>query len=300
MTLHAIVRAVGGDLYQGGARANIPAPGHSRNDRSISLLLSRGRLVVHGFGGADWRAALRMLREQGLIDGDGRVVNEGCVSVAAPDRSCRIRTARDLWEGAGPITQATLSLAYLQGRRVLSDPDGISDLRHHARAPISVYRERSATRPALVACVRGPGGDLTAVELTYLDPNGRRAVGLRLSRKTVGLVPTGAAVRLASAASEMLVAEGVITTLSAIERFNLPGWALMSAGNLSGWTPPGGVRRVLIAADRGAVGQGAAERLRHRLSAVGLSARIRLPDLPFGDWNEAAADGASQREERGG
>ncbi len=300
MTLHAIVQAVGGDLYQGGARANIPAPGHSRRDRSISLLLSQGRVVVHGFGGADWRAALRMLRERGLIDADGRFVNDGGAPVAAPDRSCRVRTARDLWEGAGPITQASLSLRYLKGRKVLSDPGGINDLRHHACAPISVYRKQSTTRPALVAGVRAPDGSLTAVELTYLDPNGRRAVGLRLSRKTVGLVPAGAAVRLASAASEMLVAEGVITTLSAIERFNLPGWALMSAGNLAAWTPPDGVRQVLIAADRGTVGQGAAERLRRRLSAVGLSARIRLPDLPFGDWNEAAADGASQREERGG
>lgn len=300
MTLHAIVRAVGGDLYQGGARANIPAPGHSRHDRSISLLLSQGRLVVHGFGGADWRAALRMLREQGLIDADGCVGSDGGAPAAAPDRSCRVMTARALWEGAGPITQATLSLTYLKGRRVLSDLGGISDLRHHSCAPISVYRKQSTTRPALVAGVRAPDGNLTAVELTYLDPNGRRAVGLRLSRKTVGLVPAGAAVRLASAASEMLVAEGVITALSAIERFNLPGWALMSAGNLAEWTPPGGVRRVLIAADRGAVGQSAAERLRRRLSAVGLSVRIRLPDLPFGDWNEAAADGESQREERGG
>lgn len=300
MTLHAIVRAVGGDLYQGGARANIPAPGHSRRDRSISLLLSQGRLVVHGFGGADWRAALRMLRDRGLVDIDGRVGGDGRFIAAGADRSCRLRTARDLWEGAGPITQATLSLAYLKGRKVLSDPGGISDLRHHARAPISVYRDHSATRPAFMAGVRAPSGNLTAVEMTYLDPNGRRAVGLRLSRKTVGHVPAGAAVRLASAASEMLVAEGVITTLSAIERFKLPGWALMSADNLAAWTPPGGVRRVLIAADRGAVGQGAAERLRRRLSAVGLCARIRLPDMPFGDWNEAAADAASQREERGG
>lgn len=300
MTLHAIVRALGGDLYQGGARANIPAPGHSRRDRSISLLLSQGRLIVHGFGGADWRAALRMLREQGLIDADGRVGSDGGAPADAPDRSCRVRTARDLWEGAGPITQASLSLTYLKGRRVLSDPGGISDLRHHACAPISVYRKQSTTRPALAAGVRAPDGSLTAVELTYLDPNGRRAVGLHLSRKTVGLVPAGAAVRLTSAASEMLVAEGVITTLSAIERFNLPGWALMSAANLAAWTPPRGVRRVLIAADRGAVGQGAAECLRRRLSAVGLSARIRLPDLPFEDWNEAVADAAPQREERGG
>ncbi|MCH4269674.1 MAG: toprim domain-containing protein [Brevundimonas sp.] len=299
MTLHAIVRAVGGDLYQGGARANIPAPGHSRKDRSISLWLSEGRLIVHGFGGADWRAALRMLREQGLIDADGRIVSASRALAVGPDRSCRIRTARDLWEGAGAITPATLSWVYLKGRRVMSDPGGIRDLRHHACAPISVYRDHSRTRPAMAAGVRAPDGELSAVELTYLDPNGRRAIGLRLSRKTVGLVPAGAAVRLAPAASEMLVAEGVITALSAIERFDLPGWALMSAGNLAAWTPPDGVRRVLIAADRGAAGQAAAECLRRGLAAAGLSARIRFPDLPFGDWNEAA-DGTSQGEEKGG
>lgn len=292
MTLHAIVRAVGGDLYQGGVRANIPAPGHSRDDRSISLLLSQGRLVVHGFGSADWRAVLRMLHERGLIDADGRVVGGGDgAPLTAPDRLSRVETARRLWEGAGQIASATLSLAYLKGRGVANPPSReASDLRHHPCAPISVYRRRSMTRPALVAGVRAPGGDLTAVELTYLDPNGRRTLGLRLSRKTVGLVPSGAAVRLTSAASEMLVAEGVVTALSAIKRFSLPGWALMSAGNLAAWTPPVGVRRVLIAADRGAVGQGAAERLRRRLSAAGLSACVRLPEAPFGDWNEAVTD----------
>ena len=66
---------------------------------------------------------------------------------------------------------------------------------------------------------------------------------------------------LSPAAAEMVVGEGVFTTLSAIDRFRLPGWALMSANNLAAWTPPPEVRRVLIAADRGAVGEGAAARL---------------------------------------
>ena len=52
MSLHAIVRALGGDLYQGGHRASIPAPGHSAADRSVSLLLSHGRVIIHGFGAA--------------------------------------------------------------------------------------------------------------------------------------------------------------------------------------------------------------------------------------------------------
>jgi len=39
MSLREIVRVLGGDLYDGGRRANVPAPKHSRADRSVSLLL---------------------------------------------------------------------------------------------------------------------------------------------------------------------------------------------------------------------------------------------------------------------
>jgi putative DNA primase/helicase len=53
MPLRAIVRALGGELYDGGRRANVPAPGHSARDRSVSLLWTGERLVAHGFGEAD-------------------------------------------------------------------------------------------------------------------------------------------------------------------------------------------------------------------------------------------------------
>ncbi len=98
----------------------------------------------------------------------------------------------------------------------------------------------------------------------------------------------------------MLIGEGVITTLSAIDRFRLPGWALMSANNLAAWTPPPELRRLLIAADRGAVGEGAAARLRDRLSAAGLEVRIAWPDPPFDDWNAVARSLAKEGSEGGG
>ena len=77
MTLHAIVAALGGDLYQGGQRANVPAPGHSADDRSISLLLAEGRVVIHGFGAAGWREVRDDLRRRGFIDADGRLTGAG-------------------------------------------------------------------------------------------------------------------------------------------------------------------------------------------------------------------------------
>ncbi|MDI1326992.1 MAG: toprim domain-containing protein [Brevundimonas sp.] len=298
MSLHRIVAALGGDLYSGGRRANVPAPGHSARDRSVSLLLTDGRVVIHGFGGSDWRTIRNQLRDRGFIDDAGRLTGGGPAgpSVPKPDPRLRLQTASDLWAGCRGLDGGDLADRYLHHRAVQAA--AASNLGFHPEAPISVYRPRGRGRPALIARISDREDRLTAVELTYLDRNGRLASGLRLPRKTVGLVPTGAAVRLAPATAEMLVGEGVVTTLCAMDRFQLPGWALMAANNLAAWTPPAKVRRLLIAADRGAVGEGAAARLRRRLLRTGLEVRVRLPDPPFGDWNEAAV-GAARGGERG-
>ncbi len=68
MSLATIVQTLGGDLYDRGRRANVPAPGHSAQDRSVSLLLEGDRVVVHTFGGGDWREVLDHLRDLKLID----------------------------------------------------------------------------------------------------------------------------------------------------------------------------------------------------------------------------------------
>ncbi len=304
MTLHGLVRALGGDLYQDGRRANVPAPGHSPADRSVSLWLTDGRLIIHGFGSADWRAVRDDLRARGLIDGGGRLIGGGVTRGTAPRPDPRERraAAAALWDDSVAIRPGNASDRHLQGRAVRCGR-AASDLRHHPRAPISVYRRAGGpTRAALVAGISDPSGALTAVELTYLAPNGDPAPGLRLGRKAVGVIPPGSAVRLCAPAEVMLVGEGVVTTLSAIDRFGLPGWALLAANNLASWSPPDGVRSVLIAADRGQVGETAAARLRRRLRSAGIDAEAIWPDPPFWDWNEVATDAAraEAKEGRGG
>jgi putative DNA primase/helicase len=287
MPLRAIVRALGGDLYDGGHRANVPGPGHNPRDRSVSLLWTGERLVVHGFGGADWREVLDDLRARGLIDAAGAPAGAGVAPATGRTPRERVATALALWAGgrslAGALAERHLRL---RGVRRAADPA----LRHHPAVAAAVYADAGPTKPALLAAITDPAAELTAVEITYLDPSGRRALRPRTSRKMVGMVPPGAAVRLDPAATEMLVAEGIVTTLSATERFALPGWALLTAGNLAAWTPPFGVRRVLIAADRGRPGEAAAERLAGRLTAAGVASAIAIPPAPFGDWNEAAPE----------
>lgn len=302
-SLAPIVRALGGDLYAGGRRANVPGPGHSPADRSVSLALSGRRVLVHCFAGDDWRAVLDDLRRRGLVDAQGRLLGgDGAPPVDAPsieDRPgprARTTAALRLWAQSRPAP-ATLAERHLRRRGVRSEPG--RELRFHPSVPAAVYAGRGPRRPALLAAIRAPAGELVGVEVTYLAPNGDRA-RLAVPRKTIGLCPAGAAVRLAPAARRLLVAEGVVTALSAGELFGLPAWALLSVRNLARWAPPGGVEAVLIAADRGRPGESAAAALRGRLLARGLACAVVLPPAPFGDWNEAQAAGWEPGEGRGG
>lgn len=294
MSLKPIVQALGGDLYDRGLRANIPAPGHSAADRSVSLLLREGRVIVHTFGDGDWKDVLDYLRGEGLVDAHNAPTSlaqsrRAQVAAAATGLERR-QAALRIWEDGRPLA-GTLSARHCVQRGVRRPLPGPDVLRHGGQTPVSAYAESRHHRPALLAAICDADGAFTAVEVTYLAPNARRAIDLRLSRKTVGPSPASCAVRIDAAAPQMLVGEGLFTTLSASARFGLPAWALMSTRNLRRWRPPAGVREVLIAADRGTDGEASAEQLRAGLAAAGLKVRVALPPEGFGDWNEAEAAG---------
>ena len=288
MTLRAIARALRGDLYDGGRRAVVPGPGHSLADRSVSLLLSGNRVIAHSFGRSTWTEVMRDLQDRGFVDEQGRLSFEFPTTHRELPALChdRMRRAQELWRQAKPIGRS-LALTHIRRRGVARPAPVSPDLRFHDQLPSAVYADRGRRRPALLAAVRTPAGDLCAVEVTYLAPNGDRASDLPTPRKMIGSAVPASAVRLDPEAGELLVAEGVFTTLSAAERFSLPGWALLSTRNLRSWSPPAAVRSVLLAADRGVDGQRSAHVLAERLAAEGRRVWIETPPAPFGDWNEA-------------
>ena len=64
MSLADIVKQIGGDLYSP-SRAIVPGPGHSPEDRSVSLMVDRdGRLVVRSFGRSTWQEVFDDLRRR--------------------------------------------------------------------------------------------------------------------------------------------------------------------------------------------------------------------------------------------
>jgi putative DNA primase/helicase len=301
-TLAPLACALGGEAYAGGQRALAPAPGHRSADRSVSLRLDGDRVLVHSFGAADWREVLDWLRGAGWIDTENRLCGEGGRWPTAPARADRTRAerisaARALWAAGGPLSAPGAAARHCHGRGI--DPEGLIALRAHPAAPTAVYRNAGLRLPALLAAVRDADGELTAVEVTYLDARGVRSRLAHPSRKVVGVLPAGAAVRLAPAAVHMLVGEGVFTTLSAMARFGLPGWALLSTSNLRRWRPPAPVRRLLIAGDRGPDGERSAAVLRAAAWKAGVPAEIALPPIGAGDWNDLlCAEGG--KEGRGG
>ncbi|HEX5265110.1 MAG TPA: virulence-associated protein E, partial [Phenylobacterium sp.] len=154
MSLRDIVRAVGGDLYDGGMRANIPAPGHSREDRSVSLMWSGGRVLVHSFGRTHWRDVLDHLKSLGV---GGAETSGPAPWPLRPTAEGRIALARRLWAATRPLI-GTLGERHLRQRRIARSAPGA--IRFGPAAPISVYAESSACRPALVAAILEPRGAL--------------------------------------------------------------------------------------------------------------------------------------------
>lgn len=293
MSLADLVKSVGGDLY-GPYRAMIPGPGHGPDDRSVSLLVNRsGRLVVTSWGRSSWQEVVDDLRRRGFIDDEKRLRGGGSAGGYHGDsgardlsRASKARAAAGIWSAGQPV-EGTLSARHVRLRGVVRSLPGFDVLRHAPAAPLRAYDPRAGrTHPAMLAALREPSGVLTAVEVTFLDRSGERTRRLKLTRKVVGAIPAGSAVRIDPAAREMLVGEGVFTTLSATERFDLPGWALLSTSRLRTWSPPDGVRAVLVAGDNGSAGRHAARVLVDRLTHAGLRAWAEFPGAGFGDFND--------------
>jgi putative DNA primase/helicase len=296
MSLADIVKTLGGDLCgygRGGLpnRALIPGPGHSRHDRSVSLMVDpKGRLVVESFGRSDWREVLDDLRARKFINRDNQLLGVGMAEgYTAPDRSLaeKVAVAERIWRRSRPVA-GTLSERYIRSRAVLRPLPKDDALRHVEALPVRAYDDAGPHFPAMIAGIRTPDGHITAVEITYLDRDARRHRRLKVSRKIVGSWAPGSAVRLDDAGEALAAAEGVFSALSASERFSRPAWALLSTSRLKSWNPPETVRSVLIAADNGASGRRASQLLLDRLHSLGVQAERRFPRARFDDFNTEA------------
>jgi phage/plasmid primase-like uncharacterized protein len=144
---------------------------------------------------------------------------------------------------------------------------------------------------ALAAPVVDVAGEQTGIHMTYLLANGNGKADLgdpELQRECRGVI-RGGTIRLAphDPDRELIIAEGVETTLSAMEIFDLPGWAAVSASGLKTLELPATVRRIMIAADndRSGTGQRNAAIAMRRWQGEDRVVRTVLPTVSGDDFN---------------
>ncbi len=236
---------------------------------------------------ADLMAALRA---QGIVDGRANAnwTPPSRRTTAEKDAKAEAMAemARKLWTGKTvPAPGTIVDTAYLPGRGVtMSVPPTIRF------APALKHKPTGLVLPAMVAAfARWPDNKVCAIHRTYLTADGRRKAPVTQSKMTLGPV-AGAAIRLAAAGPVLIVAEGIETTLSAMQATDLPGWAAFSAGNMRELIlPPLPLAaEVIVAADNdeNGVGQNAARAAAERWHAEGRKVRIALPPTAGTDWND--------------
>jgi phage/plasmid primase-like uncharacterized protein len=250
-----IVARLGGDLYAGGTRACVPAPGHSKRDRSLSLMLAGGRIVWCAFTPCNPREVFVHL---GIAGGAPATAAQRRDAARQREREKRAagerawRFCEALWQGTKPLVGSPAE-TYLREARGLSIMPR-ADVRFHPAAPRG-YDGRAGL-PAMVAMVRSPDGRPAGLHVTSLRPDGSgKALGGR-SRLMFGSIASGA-VRLAPIRGDLLaVAEGIETALAFAQIYDVPTWAALSTSGLRGFTAPAGLRRLIVAADNDPNGAG--------------------------------------------
>jgi putative DNA primase/helicase len=144
------------------------------------------------------------------------------------------------------------------------------------------------SRPLMVGVVEHVEFGIVGATRTFISTDGTAKAAFRRPRLFLGVV-AGGAVRLGIAHSdvELVVGEGIESTLSYMQLHRLPGWAALSAGGIKNLSLPPEAHRVVIAADNDANGIGWAGALAaaRRWVFEGRQVRIDMPPITGSDWN---------------
>jgi hypothetical protein len=273
--LYALKARLGGVVFAGGRAWLGPGPGHSRQDRSLSVRLTDDdRPLVHSFAGDPFRDCAQYLGLEPQAGPDARPSPPPRGPKAPPEPDPK---ALEIWRGA--IPHGPVVATYLVGRGITGP------------APPSLRQGTGMAlgciRPSLVAGVQAPDGGVIAVQRLFLTWDGNKAP-TRLQRITTGRLREGA-VRLAGAGPVLGLAEGVETALAAQQLAGVPVWASLGAERLPLVRIPPEVRELHLFADADETGERAAQRAAERHVRRGLKVLIRRPPEGFGDWADLAA-----------
>jgi hypothetical protein len=262
--LATFAAALGGEVD--GRFIRCPSPGCSDDDRSCFVRIDGpGRFYIYECQGSLGRAYAELRKKLG--------------GEAAPPRNDYSDYIRDILAEAVPAT-GTIAETYLRTRGLTVElPPALRFHRMLKHTPTGTWH------PVMVAERRSASGQLVAIHRTFLrhDGSGKANVGEPV-RMDLGSWK-GTAIRLSPVSEELLIGEGIETTLSVMQATGRPGWAAGSAGALRGLVLPPEVRSVLICADGDDPGEQAAKAATVRWRREGR--RVQVTSAPKGyDFND--------------
>lgn len=240
-----IVGIIGGTVT-GRDRCNVPGPGHSKADRSLSIRIDPTDQLgfkVHSFAGDDWQvcrdyvaAALGLQRPRNDL---------AASSIDFP---------LQLWsEAVG--ARGTLVEKYLASRQIGLPERHQEVLRFHPSCPFG----KGSRHPCMIGLFRDiRTNEARAIHRTALTPDGKK-----IDRKFLG--PTGGcAIKLTAdedVTEGLTIGEGIETVLAGMALNFRPAWALGAASPIAKFPLLSSVECLTILVDRDANGTGQASAL---------------------------------------
>jgi putative DNA primase/helicase len=287
----AIASALGGARSGTWWRCVCPVHG-SRTGSSATLALRDGGLglIVKCFAGCNRDEVLAELCRRKLVDDDvgGGAVRPDPIELerqlAADERDRRRRSAVafDFWEHETADPRGTATERYWIARDLAPPiPPTIRASRSWLRHP------EGGSRPAMVALVEHVNFGPVAIHRTWLQIDGLKKASFREPRRSLGPVK-GGAVRLATAAAELAVGEGIETCFSFQQATGIATWAALSDGGMTAIAlPPRPLAAtVYLLVDLDPAGERAAHTAAERLAREGRAVKLARP-VAGNDFNDA-------------
>ena len=278
-------------LHRAGNEWKACCPFHADRSPSFTIYSGGARYQCFGCGASgDVFDFLQRLHGVGLRDAVAMLAGGYAPTVdveplPANDAGDRLDEARAIWRAAVPAP-GTLVETYLHSRSItVSIPPTIRFARLR-------YGKRGTELPCLVAAVTGPDNRLSGIQRTYLAEHGRGKADVSKAKLSLGRV-SGGAIRLAPAAGELIVCEGLEDGLSLQQVLGRAVWVAAGASMLPAMRFPDLVQAVAIGGDGDDAGKLAAIKAGTAFDARGLRSRMFFPMPPFKDFNQEIQEGAS-------
>jgi DNA primase len=279
------VAAASVKLFKAGNELKGCCPFHNDSSPSFTIFANGERFYCFGCGATgdvldfvqrahrvDIRTAAEMLCGGNLPSVDIAMPRE---EEPGPDRT---EEALSIWRNAVAV-QGTEAESYLRFRGI------------HMAIPASIrftrlrYGRKGPERPCLVACVGSVDNKIVGIQRTYLNAAGTGKASVPKPKLSLGRV-AGGAIRLAPAAAELVVCEGLEDGLTLMQELGRAVWVAAGASMLPKMQFPAGVRSVAIGGDGDDAGREAAQVAARAFADRGLGARMFFPLEGYKDFND--------------